>query len=191
MKRLFFLPLIALAISSCSTLKVTYDVDSSADFSKFKTFEYFGWSDDSDKILNQLDKNRIESAFNDEFKKRDIKYVKEDGDLVVVLFIVVQQKTQTTATTTNYGYFGGYYGYGPGWGWGGPGMGHSTTTYSDYDYQVGTLVIDVFDKSAEKLVWEGIGKKTLDDNPQTRDKNIQKAVAAIMKNFPVKPLETE
>jgi hypothetical protein len=70
-------------------------------------------------------------------------------------------------------------------------MGTSTTTYSEYDYQVGTLVVDVFDKKAEKLIWEGIGKKTLDDNPQTNDKNIQKTVAAIMKNYPVQPIETE
>ena len=101
---------------------------------------------------------------------------------------MVEQKTQKSASTTHYGYYGGYYGYGPGWGWAGPGMGASSTTVYEYDYNVGTLVIDVFDKSAEKLIWEGIGTGTVDDNPQTRDKNIPRAVAKIMSNFPVEPM---
>jgi len=193
MKRILLLPALILALNSCSSLKVSYDVDGSVDFSQYKTFEYYGWSDESDKIMNQLDRERIEKAFGAEFNKRGLKYVKEGGDLVVVLFGVVEQKTETSANTTHYGYYGGFYGYGPGWGWGGPGMASSHTTYSSYDYSVGTLVIDVFDKKAEKLIWEGIGNKTLDDNPTVAEKeaNINKAVAAIMKNFPVKPLETK
>ena len=177
-------------VSACSSVKVTTDYDKSVDFSKFKTFEYFGWAQESDKILNRFDKERIENAFGEEFKKRGMQYVKSNGDLIVTLYIVTEQKTQTTAHTTNtgmgYGY-GGYYGYGPGYGWGG--MGHSTTTFSDYDYVVGTLVIDVYDAKAKQLIWESVGTKTVDDNPNTRDENIPRAVAAIMKPYPVAPIE--
>lgn len=194
MRKLFLLPVIVLALSACSTLKVSYDVDGSVDFEQYKTFEYYGWAEESDRILNRLDRERIEKSFSAEFNKRGMKYVKEDGDLIVVLFIVVEQKTDVSANTTSYGGgyyggYGGYYGYGPGWG--GMGMGNSTTTYSEYDYEVGTLVIDVFDKKGEKLIWEGIGTKTIDDNPQSRDKNVEIAVAAIMKNYPVKPIDTK
>ncbi|MEZ5148397.1 MAG: hypothetical protein R2759_15355 [Bacteroidales bacterium] len=45
---------------------------------------------------------------------------RENGDLVVTLYIVIADKSETTAHTTNMGYggyYGGYYGYGPGWGW--------------------------------------------------------------------------
>ena len=31
-------------LNSCSSLKVYSDFDSSADWSKFKTFEYYGWA---------------------------------------------------------------------------------------------------------------------------------------------------
>jgi hypothetical protein len=84
-----------------------------------------------------------------------------------------------------YGYYGGFYGYGPGWGWG---MGHATTTFNTYDYKVGTLVVDVFDAKEKKLIWEGIGQGTINDNLKKRDENIPKAVAEIMKEYPVEPL---
>jgi len=181
-------------LNSCSTLKIYSDVDSSADWTNYKTFEYYGWAEESDKILNNLDRERIESAFGEEFKARGMEYVEKGGDLIVTLFIVVEQKTGATATTTHMGggyggyggYYGGYYGYGPGYGWGG---GHSTTSIQEYDYQVGTLVCDVFEAKNEKLIWEGIGTKTVDEDPGTRDKNIPKAVKAIMSKFPVKPVQ--
>ncbi|MCF6171311.1 MAG: DUF4136 domain-containing protein [Bacteroidales bacterium] len=180
-------------LSSCSSIQVTSDYDKTVDFTKFKTYEYYGWAENSDKILTPFDKERIEKAFADEFSKRGLTYVEEGGDLVVALYIVTEKKTETTANTTSMGYggFGGYYGYGPGWGWGGGygGMGHTTTTFSTYDYTVGTLVVDVFDKAGEKLIWESVGTKTVDENPQTRDDSVPKAVAAIMKEYPVPPIE--
>lgn len=177
---------IAAIFTGCSSIKVTYDYDKSVDFSKYRTYEYYGWAKESDKVMNELDKKRIEGAFASEFAKRGLTYVESGGDLVVSLFIVVQQKTGVTYTTDTYGgYYGGYYGRGPGWGWGPT---YSTTTAHEYDYNVGTLVIDVFDKKSEQLIFEGIGQKTLDNNPNSKDRNVQKAVAEIMWNFPVKPV---
>ena len=130
----------------------------------------------------------IEKAFGAEFSKRGLEYVQEGGDLIVTLFIVIEEKTSTTATTNQmgggYGYYGRYYGYGPGYGWGG---GYSTTTIDEYDYQVGTLVCDVFDAKKEVLVWEGIGTKTIAEDPAKREKTIPEAVQAIMSRFPVTP----
>lgn len=183
-------------LGACSSITVKSDFDKEADFSKYKTFEYFGWAEESDKILNRFDKERIEQAFGDEFAKRGLKFVKENGDMVVSLYIVVDQKTSTTAYTNHYG--GGGYGYGGmGWyggyggGYGGMGMGSSSTTYSENDYLVGTLVVDVFDKAEKKMIWQSVGTKTVDDNPNTREKNSGKVAAAIMKPFPIEPIKTK
>lgn len=191
--KLIGISILFMGLSSCDSVKVSADYDKSVDFTKYKTFEYYGWAEESDKILNDLDKQRLESAFGEEFKKRGLSYVESGGDLVVTLFIVVQQKTEQVAHTSGMGggyggYYGGYYGYGPGYGWGG---GYSTTTVSEYDYMVGTLVCDVFDKSKETLIWEGIGSGTVDDNPKSRDKNIPRSVAKIMYKYPVKPIKEE
>ena len=182
-------------LGSCSGLTVTADYDKSVDFSQFKTYSYHGWAKDSDKILSPFDKERLEQSFKEEFDKRGLTLVPEDGELIVGLYIVTKEKTQQVANTTSMGGYagwgyGGYYGYGPGWGYG-PGFGTSVTTVSNYEYTVGTLVCDVFDAKEKRLIWEGIGQGTVDDNPQNREKNIPKAVAAIMSKYPVKPISSK
>jgi len=194
MKKLLLISALAVVmiISSCSSLTVTSDYDKTTDFTQYKTYSYYGWADDSDKILTPFDKERIEKAFADEFNKRDLKFQKEGGDLTVALYIVTEQKQQTTATTTGvggmYGGYGGYRGYGPGWGWGG---GMSTTSYNTYDFTVGTLVCDVFDAKEKKLVWEGVGQGEVNDNPQSREKSTPQTIAKIMAQYPVRPVSTK
>ena len=187
MGMLFMLPL----LQGCSTLKVNYDYDKKVDFNQYKTYQFYGWAKNTDKNLNSLDKERVEDAFAKEFKRRGLTYVKDHGDLVVALFFVTKQKTQTTANTTGFGahggYYGGYYGYGPRWGWG-PGFNYSTTTYTQHEYKEGTLIVNVFDAKAKKLIWEGIATDALKEKPEGREERIQHAVEKIMENYPVKPL---
>lgn len=194
MKKILSIAFLATIIflGSCSSLTVTSDYDKTVDFTKYKTYSYHGWAKDSDRILTPFDKDRIESAFKREFDSRGLEFVKEGGELVVALFIVTEQKTEQVANTTNMGGYagwgyGGYYGYGPGWGWGSPMMGTSVTTISNYDYTVGTLVCDVFDAEEKKLIWEGVGSGTIEENPKNREQRINKSVNSIMYQYPVKP----
>ena len=109
----------AMFFAGCSSIKIAYDYDKTVDFTQYKTFEYYGWAKESDQIINQLDRQRVEEAFGFEFARRGLSYVKSGGDLVVTLFFVVEDKTSTTYSTDHIGgYYGGYYSYGPGWGWG-------------------------------------------------------------------------
>ncbi len=195
MKKNILVLLAGILFASCSSITVVTDVDKNVDFSQFKTLTFYGWAEGSDKILTDLDKRRIENAFQDEFAKRGITVVKEGGDIIVSLFIVAEQKTETTANTTNmggyggvYGGYGGYYGYGPGWGYG---TGMTTTTYSQHDYLVGTLAVSVYNPKTEKLIWEGIGKKTIKENPKGREERVNEAAKKIMYTFPVKPISTK
>ena len=181
---------VAFLVFGCSSIKVISDYDDTIDFTQYKTYEYFGWSEESDKVMNRFDRERIEKAFGEEFAARGMKYVEKGGDLIVTLFIVVEEKTQKSAYTTGFGggyggYYGGYYGYGPGYGWG---SSYSTTHVSEYDYKVGTLICDVHDVQNKKLIWEGIGTKTIVENPEKREKTIPYAVKLMMSKYPVKPL---
>ena len=190
MKNVTCLLLVSIVFVGCSSVKVFSDMDSSVNFTQYNSLEYYGWLKNSDQILSRFDKERIEKAFAHEFKTRGINAVEENGDLVVALFIITEDKTSATATTNNYGGYGygGYYGYGPGWGWG---VGHSTTTYHEYDYTVGTIVVSVFDKKEEKLVWEGIGSKEVSEDPKKRERTIPYAVKQIMAQYPIKPIPTK
>ena len=186
---------VALLMSSCSGIKFVSDKDNTVDFTKYKTFEYYGWAEESNKLLNQLEQGRIEQAFADEFDKRSLKGVAkgQGGDLIVTLYIVTEDKTRTTATTTSmgggFGYgmgYGGYYGYGPGYGWGG---GTSNTTFNDYDYTVGTLVIDIYDAKGKRLIFESVAKGETHENPKGQEERIKKIAAQMMKDYPVEPME--
>jgi hypothetical protein len=176
-----------LLFASCSSVKFTADYDGDVDFTQHKTLSYYGWTEESDKILNKFEKERIEKAFGDEFEKRGFTLAERDGDIIVSLFIVVDQKKGATAYTNHYGgggpygYYGGY-GYGAGWGWG---MGYSSTSYQEYDYYVGTLVCDVFDSSTKKLIWQGVITGEIDDNPKTRERNMPRVIKELMKKYPV------
>lgn len=187
MKNIVFFSVTLLMFASCSSVKFTADYDGDVDFTQFKTLSYYGWTEESDKILTKFEKDRIEKAFGAEFENRGFTLAERDGDIIVSLFIVVDQKKGATAYTNHYGgggpygYYGGY-GYGAGWGWG---MGASTTTYNEYDYYVGTLVCDVFDSKTKKLIWQGVVTGEIDDNPKTRERNTPRVVKELMKKYPV------
>lgn len=182
---------VAVVFSACSSLKISTDMDKSEDFASHKTYEYYGWADNSDQILNQLDKERIEKAFGVELSERGMTSVESGGDLIITLYIVTQEKQQTTATTTGmggaYGY-GGYYGYGPGYGWGG---GMSTTTYNTYDYTVGTLVIDIYDADEKKLIFESSASGEINEKTKGRDDRIAKTASKMMYEYPVKKIQED
>ncbi len=191
MKNYIYFILLAVLTTACgSGVSVTSDYDKSVDFSTYKDFTYYGWADNTDQILTGFDKERIESAFQNEFANRGWNVTKENGDAIVSLFIVVDKKTSYDSYTNHYndGMYGGMYSsrYGYGYGYD-PGFGTSTTTTTQRDYLVGTLIVDVFDAKTKKHIWQGIGKKTISENTSKREERIEAGVAEIMKAFPVQP----
>ena len=180
---------ISLFVFNSGLAQVSADYDKSVDFSKYQTYSFAGWQDDSDKLLNDIDKDRMRNAFQEEFAARNMKISNDNADAVVTLYLVVDNKTSTTAYTNYTGGMG--YGAGRGWGMGvgGMGFGSATTTYSENDYKQGTLVVDVYDASSKKLIWQGISQSTVQENASKRDKSIPKKVSKLMKKYPIDPVK--
>jgi hypothetical protein len=181
--------------SSCSSTKVISDIDKTEDFTQFKTFEFYGWAENSDKVLTRFDKERIEAAFVEEAKKRGLTGVKENGDVIVSLFVVGEVKTQTTANTTTNGMgmggmggMGGRRGHRGMGGWG-AGTTQSHTVINETNYIEGRLMVEMFDVAEKKLIWQAIGTKRVSEDPKKREKGIPNKVAAIMREYPVKPIK--
>jgi len=157
-----------------------FDFDRKVNFTLYKTFTFLGWQEDSDKLINDFDRRRIRDAFRREFSIRKIRQDTLNPDVAISLFLVIDKKTSTTAYGNNMG-GAGY--YGGGWGWG---AGPTVTTFSQEDYLVGALVMDVYDAESKRLIWQGVVADLIDDDPKTRDKDIPKAIAALLKPFPIR-----
>jgi len=187
MIKTIFLFVTVILFASCDSIKVVNDYDKSVDFKKYKTIQFYGWEENSDRILNRFDKERIENAVSLQFRKRGHRIVKGNADLVVSLYVISETRTKETSTTINtYVSVGSYYGYGPGWGWG---PSYSTTIVDKQKYQIGTLVISVYDAAQKRLIWEGVGQGSVNDNPGDRETGVNRAIDKIMYHYPVKPLK--
>ena len=51
-------------------------------------------------------------------------------------------------------------------------------------YQVGTLVVDLFDSGTKKLIWRGSSADTLSDKSDKNIKNLDKGVQKMFDHFP-------
>ena len=65
----------------------------------------------------------------------------------------------------------------------------STTYGSTSTVYVGQLDLSFYDSAQKQLIWRGVATKTLDPKakPEKKEKNVAKAVAKLLKNFPPKP----
>jgi Domain of unknown function (DUF4136) len=103
---------------------------------------------------------------------------KTEGDgatLYLAYQVAIGQERQWSAYNTG--------GYGA-WRYGG-GMSTATST----TINVGALALDMYDPAKKELVWKGRATKTIDEkaSPEKRQKNLDKAMAKLLKNFPPKP----
>jgi hypothetical protein len=180
---LLFIVFLVGAASWTLRAQVTADFDKTIDFSKYKTYTFKGWVQESDKQIPEFDQKRILEAFKNELTARGMSAVPDGGDVAITLFVVLDQKSTTTAYTN----YNGGYGYGGRWGWGYGGMGSANTTYTTDDYVEGTCVIDFYDESTKNLVYQGVIKTQVNEKPEKREKTIPKNVKKLMAKYPVKP----
>ena len=61
-------------------------------------------------------------------------------------------------------------------------MGTSITRVSTY--QVGTLIVDLWDAKTKKLIWRGVASDTLSDSPQKNQGKIDKVTEEMFKRYP-------
>jgi Domain of unknown function (DUF4136) len=181
MKRFLLLPLAVFLITSSTALAqdVRYNFDKSSDFSKFKTYKWVELKD-APKLSDLVDK-QIKDAIDAELVKKGMSKTDSDtADLYLGYQAGVSQEKEFTSYNTGWGYGPGW--YGGGWYGGGGGMttGQTSTIY------IGQLAVDFYATQPKALVWRGVASKTIDPEakPEKQQKNLGKAVAKLLKNFP-------
>jgi len=148
--------------------QVKTDYDRGANFSQYKTFSF-----EKVQTPDPLWVERIKSAVTSALTSKGLSQVESNGDISIVA--VEMTKDQQTLDTF-------YNGFGRGWRWGG--FGDATTT--TYNYQVGTLVVDLFDAKKKELVWRGSASDTLSNKSDKNIKNLDKGVEKMFKKYPPK-----
>ncbi len=178
-KLLNILPLliIAVIITSCSSVRVAVDYDKEVDFKSYKTFAFFKTGIDKAEI-SDLDKRRILRAIEVELLAKG--YTKsENPDILVSIFTQSQQRVDVYNNAWGWGGYGaGWGGYGPGWGWG---YNNQPVVSSQSE---GTLFVDLIDMENKQLVWQGMGTGFLSQRMEKKEAQIKEFVGKIMQKYP-------
>ncbi|HEY2118276.1 MAG TPA: DUF4136 domain-containing protein [Candidatus Acidoferrum sp.] len=159
-----------LLASNSFAQKVKTDYDRNADFGKYKTYSW-----EQVKTKDPLNIERIKNAVNMTLASKGWTLVNSGGDVC----IVAMEITQNQQTLNTY-----YDGFGGGWRWRGFG-GFSEATTTTETYQVGTLVVDLFDAKTKELVWRGDSSDTLSNNSNKNIENLDKGVEKMFNKFPL------
>jgi hypothetical protein len=177
--QLFCIALLLLTTSRLLSQDVRYNFDKTADFSKFKTYTWVEFK--NAKPVDDLTDKQIKAALDEALAQKGLTKVGGDNaDLYIGYQAAVGSEQQLTVYSSGWGYGPGWYGggwYGPS---GGITTGQTSTIYT------GQLDVDMYDAAKRELVWRGVANKTLDPKakPEKRQKNLNKAVAKLMKNYP-------
>src|SRR3984893_16055245 len=164
------LTLVLATVSFAQHVKTDYDHN--ANFGQYKTYSW-----EKVQTKDPLLVDRIKSAVNSALAAKGLTEVPSGGDVEV--FAIETTQNQQTLTTFYDGFGGGRRlgGFG--------GFGDATTTVETY--QVGTLVVDLFDAKTEGLLWRSLSRDTLSDKADKNTKNLDKGVTKMFKHFPPAP----
>lgn len=198
MKKLIFpLLLLIIFLASCNPWKYASNYDHEVDFTTYKTFGLLNWEKQNDEQVSQEAKKFILLAIKKELEQRGYTYQKNNADLQVSVYIIVNEETSYSAYANQYA---GYTGYGAvavgvGVGSGGASVGaygYGVQTYPfttvKHDYDKGTFVIDLLDDSKKRIVWQGLAQGRVANEKPTQE-SVQYRVNSVFKDFPVKRIK--
>lgn len=199
---------VLVSIFGCSnTYRNIYtNYDKSIDFEQYSTF---AWAPDSGKADtdkpddmaydNDIVRNNAKNYITTCLTKRGYLVDIDSPDLVIQL-VILNEKKEKVVTYRTHTYMGYYY-YSPFYfpyyypyyrfytwhRWSYPPFWDDQTTTYTKTYVKGTIIINMFDRKEEKLVWTGSAEGDLYD-PSYIHFNVHPAIDRIMAQFPVKPV---
>ena len=171
-------------LAGCAPMTVTTNYDTSANFTKLKTFDWIPNATinvNDPRVIDSLLESNIKNAVLNELSQKGYeKTSKGTPDFYVAYNASLEAKTRDITLTNYYGYPG----YPDTWGywWGGP---TSTETYT-VTYDEGMLVVDFVDPETKQPIWRGTvqAQVTLTDTPKCKQNKINEAIKKILAKFP-------
>jgi len=182
--RITMLAAAAVLLASCaSKFSIESDYDHTIDFSQYKTYAFFQPMGIENPNYSSILGSHFREAISREMDSRG--YTMSDNpDLMINVSGRMQDKTKVTTTSDPY-MGGGYYGYRRGaygtWG----GYGYGTQTHVS-QYTEGTINVDMVDRAAKRMVWEGVAVGRVNEKKtgeETRE-GIDAGIAEMFAGYP-------
>lgn len=180
MRRTALAAFIAVALGACGGgISVNSDYAEGMDFAPFRSWDYMpDQGSTANASSNQLVDQRLRTAVERKMGAKGFRRDASDPDFYVGYHLILDDET-SYETINDY--------WGTGWGYGGMyGSSMSTSNTRAINYTVGTLVVDFFDADERQLIWRGSAEGTVEpqDNPADRQAQADRAVGAILEQFP-------
>lgn len=174
-----FVVIVSVLVCCAKALSTTSDYDKQADFKKYWTYAFL---DTLKKLpIDRTERRYIMQAVETEMALRG--YFKSDTvDLLVDIDVNLYKRSKARQENSTYT-IGGY----------SPGPAFTNQDVKSDLNEDGTLVINVIDPRAKKLVWQGRGVNTFSRKKlaEFREADLNYAVAMIFKKYPVKSERTK
>ena len=167
----------------CSGMSVRTDFDPQADFSRYETF--FVLEEAGDATAPGFWDARIKSAIARTLTAKGWQQVnsQESADVAVGYQLTTEQRSSYQTVSTGWG----GYGYGMGDWYGSRAGGMATSTTTERRYEVGTLIVAMFDVERKQMVYSSTASGTIDERQQTPDKaqaDVNGILDKMLENFP-------
>lgn len=171
--RSYVLILLVFLVTSCAPIYVTYDYEKQADFSKYKTYNYYA---DLETGLSEFDTNRLLDVLDEGLKAKGLT-LSETPDFFIDITSTEFQGTQRN--TVGVGIGGSGRNVGGGVSIGIP-MGQSGVNRQ--------IVFDFRDEDGIGLFWQAVSESKYNPNstPEIKETRFRAIVEKVLKGFPPK-----
>jgi hypothetical protein len=175
-------------VAGSSSIETSYDYDPTANFAGLKSYE---WLKEPQKLTgdpridgNTILANRIYEAVDTELAARGFRKISGDPDFLVAYHVSLDKRRSVQTLNS-------YYGYGPGWGYGygasyRPGYWAGAPETYVYEYEEGTLILDIVNPENKELIWRGSAQDEVHfkSTPEKDQTQLDEAVHKILEKFP-------
>jgi NADPH:quinone reductase-like Zn-dependent oxidoreductase len=166
-KKLVCLTFVLLCLASTAVLaqQVSVNYNHNANFAQYHTYAWGSNNKNAiqNSILAQVAQQDIESAM----ASKGLQKVEESQNPDLVLTASGGEREQTSYNA-----------------WGMRGIGGGMGGISPQQNYETTMVVSLYDSKQKELVWRGIAENTLSNNGNKNQKNVEKAVQKMFKQWP-------
>lgn len=173
MKKTIYLLLTLFLFTSCYTVQVNYDYERQADFTKYKTYDYYS---DMESGLSKLDQKRLLDAMDRSLKARGFE-LSSNPDFLIDIKSAEFENAQNSNVGIGMGGTGGNVG-------GGISVGFPMSN----NRLSREIIFEFVDENRMGLFWQALSESAFNPNakPEKREKQFQQIVDKVLEGYPPK-----